>query len=284
MPYYKGVFAASLLLIVCLGTNMSAFPEVWRMFSHDTPTEVAVLPATTPDSVSEPDKAIPATPKSVKTDKPIPIDPPAPKKEELAPALKKEEPVPEPKKEEPLPEPKKEEPLPEPKKEEPLQEPKKEEPLQEPRKEESVPEPKKEAPIQEPKDNVAKGENDRSTAFAPIVPIGLQSSGKLESLLPKSETAGPFSVKLESAPETTPSYAAEFKPQSGNVQKQPVSTYETVDSVLAQPIVYESHPTIDQRIEGHRRVVPLPPSTGSSLRPLTAVSPTGPVRRLPPTN
>ena len=272
MPYHKGVFAATLLLIVCLGTNMSAFPKVWQMFPHDSPMEDTVSPLVLPTPTSGPDKAILIPPKSVSTDKPIPIEPSAPKKEEPTPAPKKEEPTPATEKEEPTPASKKEEPTPAPKKEEPTPASKKEEPTPATEEEELAPKP-------EQPDEESKCESERATAFAPIVPLGLQESDKLESLLPKTEPVDPFT----SAAAVSPTYTKEFQSRSPEEPRRVAPMYVTVDSVLALPIVYESHPTIDQRVGGQRKIVPLPP-TDSSLRPLVPISPTGPVRRLPATN
>ncbi len=274
------------------------------------PVSTPTVPATKP--ASEPDKLLSKEPvstaKSTNIDKPIPIDPPKNKEESASAPKSAPVPMPAPKKEEPTPKPQplKEESTPKPtsalesppKKEEfaPKPSPKKEEVASKPV---PAPEltPKKEAPIPKSEEKVASPPTDpfeknndlnvRASAFAPIIPSKLRDPGSEESLLPKSETVeSPLvSTKVPTPSLATPAYANEFKPkQVSNVpNSEPV--YETIDSVLARPIVYESHPTIDQRVgETLPKVVQLPSPTTTTLKPFSPVSPTGPVRRLPLAN
>ena len=281
MPHHKGVFAASLVLIVCLGTNMSAFPEVWHMFSSNSLPEIATLPATLPSPTLEPEKITQTLPKSMRTDKPIPIDPPAPKKNALQSDVAQPVPVPE---KEKTPATNLEELAPYALRDgiKPGQDDATERETTTEKEATIEKETTTEKETATEKETTTEKETGRLAAFAPVVPPGLQDLNPLESLLPNVETVDPFMAEsTESASTTTPSYSQEFKPMPRVEAKRTDPVFETIDSVLAQPIVYESYPSINQRVVGQREFVPSSPSTGTAFRPLTSISPTGPVRRLP---
>ena len=305
MPHHTGVLAASILLLVGLGVNMVAFPEVWKMLRNDSASSVAltdnkdvpIAPPISSDSVKQPvsqptggeeTKKDVTVAKPVSVDKPIPIDQPSPpKKAEPAP---KPAPAPEtpPKKTEPAPQPKPA-PAPEtpPKKTEPAPKPK---PAPAPE-----PPPKKVEPAPQPKPAVEEKPSEtsvRAAAFAPIVPLELQELEQKESLLPTTEPPEAFSASVRNATQgvAAPAYAQEFKaPESPTPSTRSVTpsrsapTFETLDSALAAPIVYESRPTIEQRVAESSAPSPvLLPKT--STETAVPISPTGPVKRLPRTN
>ena len=281
MPHNNGVLTASLLLIACLGLNMVAFPEVWKMFRDDSAPTISAAPKPLPPS--EPPKPPPT--RTVSVDRPIPVDPPPAKKEEPP----KESPLPPetpPKKEDPAPKPppNKEEPAPEtpPKKEEPVPNATPA-PQTPPKKEDPVPEipPTKEAETKEAEAKEHRLKGADPSAFAPVFSVENKELEHRESLLPSPEAVDPFLSAVQKGSPDVPAsaYAEEFKPMLKEDPKRVEPMFETIDSILSQPIVYESRPTIKQRVEGARKIVPLPSATS-----LTSVSPTGPVKRLPPTD
>ena len=309
MPHHTGVLVASLLLFAGLGVNMVIFPEVWSMFRDDSlaSTERAshknVAPVSAPNGDERKDTVKSAKPMSI--DRPIPIDPPlSPKKDDPKPAptletppkkdepkqapapetlLKKDEPKPAPALETP---PKKDEPKPAPvpetppKKDEPKQAPapetlpKKDEPKQAPAPETP---PKKEEPPPRPAISAPAGKKTdaevRAAAFAPIIPQELLESEQMESLLPTMESIGTTSesVKKPTPDVAVPAYAEEFPSAPKAPPSRSLPVFETLDSALASPIRYESHPTIEQRAleSSVKRIAP------------PTVSPTGAVKRLP---
>ena len=224
MPHHTGVLTASILLIIGLGINMAAFPEVWKMLRNDSSPNTAMpdhmgtqLP--TEEAKKEPKEIA----KPVSVDKPIPIDPPKP----VAPAPKTAAETP------PKP---------------------------------VAPTPKSAEPT--PKQSEKLDKNSLTAAFAPIVPSQLLELEQRESLLPTVESAS-TSGKGPTPSVAAPAYAEEFKPIAES-SSRPTPKFETLDSALARPIVYESHPTVKQRVT--ELSTPLSPIGG------------GPIRRLPTTD
>ncbi len=283
MPQQNGVLVASALLISCLGMNLIGFPEVWKMVRTDTASlarepkvPAAPVPAAT---VSEPKPQVPVkteTPQPAK--KSVPMDekpsiptPPPPKPAEPE---KKPEPTPRPVPVKPAEPAKKPEPKPTPPPAKPAEPVKKLEPkpAESPKKVEPVPEPPKSNPslpgpqvpaAQVPAATVSARNTAPETAFAPIVPLHLAE-------------------KKASPSVPAPAYTSEFgkvenplrKPSNGPV-------FDTIDSALQRPVVYELNPTLDQRVEQSVRSAnvpkPLPVSENSGLQSLA------PLKRLPPT-